>query len=226
MKYSRLWQLAFLGLCLLSTIACGEPAAMDPSDNEQAHEPTQQDLEELQGLYDLYQKMKPLYDKALAELSEAKYLSQKEKAELYEYLEECKISIPTASTRSVLQDDDYQAERIFCRLYTYHYGLQVMAYCSKALDAIDAKDNNLTAKEKKEWNENVYYGTEKGVSHKAAYLLRCKCNEALRKIRGYPFDTEKEKREAEKELKTQRELVEPLRKMLIKIIEKNRTGTS
>ena len=170
--------------------------------------------------------MKALYDKALAELSEAKSLSQGEKAELYEYLEECEIPIPTASARRLLQDYDNQCESIYNRLCAYHYGLQVMAYCSKALDAIDAKDNNLTAKEKKEWNENVYYGTEKGVSHKAAYLLRCKCKEALRKIRGYPFDTEKEKREAEKELKTQRELVEPLRKMLIKIIEKNRTGTS
>ena len=199
---------------------------MDLSDNEQAHEPTQQDLEELKGFSVLYKKMKPLYDKALAELSEAKSLSQGEKAELYEYLEECEIPIPTASARRLLQDYDNQCESIYNRLCTYHYGLQVMAYCSKALDAIDAKDNNLTAKEKKEWNENVYYGTEKGVSHKAAYLLRCKCNEALRKIRGYPFDTEKEKREAEKELKTQRELVEPLRKMLIKIIEKNRTGTS
>ena len=219
MKYSRLWQLAFLGLCLLSTSACGEPAAMDLSDNEQAHEPTQQDHKELQGFYDLYQKMKALYDKALAGLSEAKSLSQGEKDELYEYLEECEIPIPKASARRLLQDYDNQCESIYNRLCTYHYGLQVMAYCSKALDAIDAQDDNLTAKEEKEWNENVYYGTEKGASHKAAYLLRCKCKEALRKIRGYLFDTEKE-------LKTQRELVEPLQEMRIKIIEKNRTGTS
>ena len=226
MKYFRLWQLAFLGLCLLSTIACGEPVAMDLSDNEQAHEPTQQDLEELKGFSVLYKKMKALYDKALAGLSEAKSLSQGEKDGLYEYLEECEIPIPTASARRLLQDYDNQCESIYNRLCAYHYGLQVMAYCSKALDAIDAQDDNLTAKEEKEWNENVYYGTEKGVSHKAAYLLRCKCNEALRKIRGYPFDTEKEKREAEKELKTQRELVKQLQEIQTKIMEKNGTGTS